>query len=341
MSRSTQRRIRAVIVGLGRAGAIAPAVQASDGATVLRSHAAALLAVPAFEIVGLVDCDPARRTKAVRMHPALRQCRFELSVAAIADVSTDLIVLSTPTEVRDVPFRDSLLMRPRLMLVEKPLGADSKVAHRMVLAAERAGVELRVNFSRRFDPAIRRFRRAMPTTPTLVIGRYNKGLRNYASHLIDLLVDWFGPPTHVRALESDLLGKDPNVSFVCTFPGGWRAYVLAVPGAKYDQFEVDFHFPKGRMEMTNNGVEKRTFAAVANLYYPGYAHLVEQIRLRNVTPTSGYVEFYRAVARAWRGGRLLPGCTGEQAATNIRITDAVLRSAALGSREIKFFGEAA
>lgn len=332
--------IRTIVAGLGRAGALAPAVDAPDGTPIIRNHVEALLHLPRFELVAVIDSDTKRYRKAARRHSALRAVPFQASLADLDRGSADVIVLATPTSERESIFRSALALRPRMILVEKPLADDVRTGARLLEAAHRAKVDVRVHFNRRFDGAIQRFLRTKPKAPALVVGRYGKGLFNYASHLVDLLLSWFGPPTHVRALEERPPGADPTISFACTFAGDVQAYVLGMRGLQFDQFEIELDFANRRLAMTNNGVEKRSYVGRRNLYYPGYAHLLEEPARRDTTPTGGYLEFYQALSRAWSRGTDLPGCTVAEGLLNLRVLDAVLRSAKRGGRTIAIKGSA-
>ncbi|MBM3506227.1 MAG: Gfo/Idh/MocA family oxidoreductase [Alphaproteobacteria bacterium] len=332
--------IRTIVVGLGRAGALAPAALARHGAPIVRNHVEALLRLPGFELVGVVDNDSGSYRKATRRHPTLRKVPFRTSLGEIPRGAADVVVIATPTSQREAVFRSALALKPRMILVEKPLAADARAGRRLLRAARKAGVDVRVHFNRRFDGAIQWFLRPMPKPPTLVVGRYSKGLFNYASHLVDLLMAWYGPPREVRALEGRPAGSDPTLSFACVFAGGLQAYVLGVRGVKFDQFEVELDFANRRLAMTNNGVEKRSYVGRRNLYYPGYTHLVEEQGRGDATPTGGYLEFYEALGKAWGRGRVLPGCTGDEGQLNLRVLDAVLRSARKGGRAIAMRGSA-
>ena len=155
-----------------------------------------------------------------------------------------------------------------------------------------------------------------------LVCRYNKGLLNYASHMVDLLLHWYGAVEAVQAIGPAEAADDPTVSFRCDMAAGMPAYVIGLPGAQYDQFEIDVFQPQGRVSYANNGVEKRAHEAVADLYYPGYAHLRERTAPRDDTPTGGFVEYYRAVVAALREDGPLPGCTGPEALANLLVLEA-------------------
>ena len=103
----------------------------------------------------------------------------------------DVVVIATPPEFRLAAVEEALSLKPKLLLLlEKPVSSDLVSTRRVVEAIESAGTNLRVNFHRRFDQRHLQWRQWAPPKPALITMRYGKGLMNYGSHLIDLLMDW-------------------------------------------------------------------------------------------------------------------------------------------------------
>ena len=330
------RIVKLGIVGLGRVGATAPPVSSPRGdVTVIRNHLDAALAVDGIAIGALIEPDRGQLDLVREANPTIAHVPGHASMSELEEGALDIIVLCTPTATRAADVARALALRPRLLLVEKPLAADCAAAEALLRMADAAGVPLRINFNRRFDgPIQRHFQAAANEPPSVLICRYNKGLLNYASHMVDLLQFWFGGIVGVQAIGAAEAGADPTVSFRCDMAAGFPVYVIGLPEVGYDQFEIDIHLPHGRVSFANNGVEKRDFAAVPDLYYPGYAHLRERQTPRDDTPTGGFVEYYRAVVAAMGRDAPLPGCTGLEALANLRVLEAVQASLAAGGSAI-------
>lgn len=336
--------IRVAIVGLGRAGAKAVAVSSgSDGHPVIRNHLEAVGAAEGCVVAALVDPEPEARSAIMQSHPEIPCSAIVGSVDDLPTDELDLVVIATPVGTRRQDVASVLAKRPRALLLEKPLAANSRDARTIVEACGQAGVGLRVNFNRRLDTEISRFRRKISGTPTRVFGRYNNGLRNYASHMIDLLCHWYGPVESVQASGRLMAFADPLVSFTCQMKAGFEAHILAVPDVRYDQFEMELYFPDCRADLVNNGVEKRILRSTKDLYYPGYAHLTEDERSVALSPIGGFVEFYRGMVAALEksedgGLEAIPGCTGEEAVMNVLVLEAVLTSANAGGVSVPILG---
>lgn len=315
------------IIGLGRIGA----GNVGLAGDLPLSHLAAVRACGGFGLAGLVDPDPPARAAAVAAHPDVPADLVKADISEIGAVEGGVVVLAVPVAVRAALLPEVLIRRPRVVIVEKPLATDLPSARAQVAAIERAGAVLRVNFHRRFDPRHRRWRAAAPRRPRLATLRYGKGLHNYASHMIDLMLDWYGPIERVAALASSpSAAGDPALSFSCRMAAGFDAVFLGMDDLAYDQFEIDFFGSDSRLEMRAGGADIRRHAPVAGLHYRGYSHLAETEGARDIGPVGGFVELYRAVHDHLLNGAPLAGCDGAAALANMAVIDAALRSAALG-----------
>lgn len=323
--------IPVVLVGLGRIGA--GNVGLAGGLPL--SHLAALRAVEGLAPVALVDADEAARAAAPRDHPGIAPGTVMASLDGVGALDGGIAVLATPPAGRAALLAQVLQRRPRVVIVEKPLALDIAEARSMVAAAERAGVALRVNFHRRFDARHRRWRMLAPQSPRLVSLRYGKGLYNYASHMVDLLMDWYGAVAEVRALGPVPAGQaDPNIGFVCRMAAGFDAVAMGVDALDYDMFDIDIFGADARVELRAGGADIRRYVPVQDLHYRGYRHLAEREDERDIGPVGGFVELYRAVRDHIADGAPLGGCDGRAALANMAVLDAVMRSAAAGGAAV-------
>jgi predicted dehydrogenase len=323
--------IPVAIVGLGRVGAAN--VGLAGGLPL--SHLAAVRAVEGLEPVALVDPDEAARAAVLRDHAGIAPAIVMSSPDGIDALDGGIVVLATPPAGRAALLARVLQLKPRVVIVEKPLALDIAEARSMVAAAEKAGVALRVNFHRRFDPRHRRWRARAPHKPRLIVLRYGKGLFNYASHMIDLLMDWYGPVAEVRALGPvPAAAGDPNLGFVCRMAAGFDAVAMGVDGLGYDLFDIDIFGADARVELRAGGADIRRYAPVQDLHYRGYRHLAEREDERDIGPVGGFVELYRAARDHLAEGAPLAGCDGRAALATMAVLDAALRSAAAGGTPV-------
>jgi predicted dehydrogenase len=318
-----------VLVGLGR---MAIGNQELAGGLPL-SHADAALAAGGFEISGLVDLDVAKRGAAAAMFPGVPLADRLESLPANAG---EVIVISASTGAHaDLAMR-ALARNPAVVVVEKPMAADLDSAIALAQSVEAAGAELRVNFHRRFDPRHRHWHDRRPQLPRLIEMRYGKGLLNYASHMVDWLLDWYGEIDSVRALPLRVdESADPSPSFVCVMAAGFEAVVLGVAGLDYDQFEIDILANGERLRLADGGAEISRETPRMAKHYAGYAHLVSEIGSGDTAPVGGFVELYRAIRVHCQTGVPLSGCDHRIGLLNMAVLEAIRLSHNRGGEEIR------
>lgn len=298
-----------------------------------RSHVGCVQSTPGLTLVAVADPDDAAQSAFKSRWPEVA-ARVMRSAEDLADGEADVIVLATPTSVRLPVAVQALQRRPKLLVVEKPLASTAAEAKAIVAAADSRGVSLRVNFHRRFDPRHRALLESLPGTPRHAILRYGKGLLNYGSHLIDLLLDWYGPALAVQALTPELPGNDSAMTFNVRMQQGFDALVVGMSGLRFDQFEIDLFFDDRRIEIANGGVEIRRYDPVPDRFYPGYTQLGPASVAGADALVSGLPQFYQAIHDHFAGGVPLRGCDGQQAIAGLAVLEAALYSAREGGRSI-------
>lgn len=314
------------VIGLGR---IASGYDTGAAAgAVPRSHLGAILATPELRLVAAIDPDPAARDA------ARAQWKLGAEVTLAAEVNMlptgiDVAVVCTPSALRRHVVSSLLDKGVRLLVVEKPLALSLAEARAVAALVEQAGADLRVNFHRRFDPRLTALRGQLAgQRPRLVVMRYGKGLYNYGSHLVDLMLDWFGPALEVQAIGTEHPGPEPTLSFRCGLEAGFDAVVLGLDGLAYDQCEIEVYLQDRRLELIGGGFAPSWQEAEAGRFYPGYAHLGDPTPAAEPGPVSGLAQLWAAMTR--HPAERLPGCTAAEALAGMRILDAARLSAAQG-----------
>ncbi|MGH7194891.1 MAG: Gfo/Idh/MocA family protein, partial [Candidatus Saccharimonadales bacterium] len=130
--RSTEKPMRAAVVGVGHLG---------------RIHARILAAMPGVKLVGVADPIDANRREAAAAHQTRSFADHRELIGQI-----DAAVIATPTRFHAQVAREMLAAGIHL-LVEKPLAVSSVEAAEMVEAARRRGLVLQVGHVERFNPA--------------------------------------------------------------------------------------------------------------------------------------------------------------------------------------------
>jgi UDP-N-acetyl-2-amino-2-deoxyglucuronate dehydrogenase len=321
--------ISVAVVGLGRIGSKNGHMSGPEGQVPL-SHVGAVLANPEIGLAAMVDPDPAARDDAARLWQGQTSAPVLEFMDRIPSGSVDVVTLCTPTAQRGTDVATALALRPKVLIVEKPLAADLIEAQRLHTATLNAGVTLQVNYNRRHDPRTRAFAESFPGIPKKVILRYGRGLFNYASHMIDLLMQWFGPIQTVQSRDRCLASVDKsdgdrNIDFWCRLESGVEAIFIGLDGLDYDQLDIELYFADQRLSYLSGGAEQRAWHSEADLFYQGYSHLAEGGGA-STGQIGGFRELYDNVHQHLAFNQPLTGCDGTGAVLVQAVLAAVVRS---------------
>ena len=166
--------VRVAVVGCGPIGEL---------------HAAAVADSPHAELVAVCDVDAGRAQALGRRHGA---CVFDDSRRLLAEVPLDAITVATPDHLH-VEVARPALTAGKHVFCEKPLATQLEAARELVALAAGAGVQLGVNYNRRFGFAYRKARELIAAGE---IGTVN----HFALHVLDCTL----PRDRVRGPEAML-----------------------------------------------------------------------------------------------------------------------------------------
>jgi predicted dehydrogenase len=321
-----------ILVGLGRVGAQAPAARGPDGRAIVRNHLDAIQAAGG-KIMALVDRLDSQRAEARRRLQNKAEVAEAEQLSQISAKDVDVMVIATPPGGRLATLEAALALRPKAVLMEKPLAPNEAEAKIVISLTAAASVPLFVAFNRRCDPGIVKFCGSIRFDQVkAALFRYGKGLVNYGSHAVDHALQWFGPAAAVQAAPSVAADPDADcVSFRCIMQSGLAVDFLGVPDVDYDMFEAELYLPDRVVGLRNNGAEKIDLECRDSLYYPGYTGLVPAQPSDAPQPIGGFVEMYRELFAAVREGRTASGlCTAQEGLDNVRVLAAAATSARQG-----------
>src|ERR1700761_2825800 len=189
-----QRALRIGVIGAGIMGS---------------NHARVLAGLPGTTLVGVVDPEPAHRTRATE----LAGCRTFTNLAELLAEGVDALTIAAPTHLHHEVALACIAHKIHV-LVEKPIASSVEEGRDIVAAATRAGVTLMVGHVERFNPAVAAIKQAISGEDILSIaitrvGPFPPRMSNVgvvidlAVHDIDL-IRWF--------TESDIVEVQPQLS---------------------------------------------------------------------------------------------------------------------------------
>lgn len=247
------KKYQAVIIGAGRIGATFDGPQSAD----ILTHAHAFSAHPQVELAGFYDND-IRRAQAAAQRWDSRI--FNSLTEMFAAVNPDIVSVCVPDGRHYAVLLEILKFRPSLVICEKPLTHQFSLSKKIVQKFFSAGVPLAVNYSRRFDPAVKKFcadlKNGQYGRVLSAIGVYNKGLLHTGSHLLNLAEFLFGKAKEVNALGllTDYRSDDPSISGYLKFQRCPSFHLAIADSRVYEVFELDMFLEKGRVRFTDFGL---------------------------------------------------------------------------------------
>ncbi len=322
------RRLRAAVVGLGKAGSRFD----EEGRPSVWSHVGAYLQLgDLYELVGGADLSPESRTAFSRRCPDVPD--FEIAAAMVSTLRPDVVSIATPMEVRSQIFHEVLDrgFAPRVIICEKPLAIDPQTRQLLVKTCTARGVALIVHYNRRYASIYQRMRNAIAEglvgELTSVTIRMANRMWSVGSHALDLLFYLSGEePCRWRALEIPKLLErgEPAVDFVSYFPSGAAGRVLVHGQANVLLFEADVVGTAGRLVASGNGERLDYVPFISSKHYHGYLDAGPVQRLHTTPPDeSTFVAVAREAAAIINDGKQ-PTCTGDSALRTETIMDQLL-----------------
>jgi predicted dehydrogenase len=244
--------------------------------------------------------------------------------------TADVLIDATANDDRTAVIQRAIACGIPVVILEKPFAATAPLAVGLGKLISSSSIEARVNFHRRIDARHLAIRKEIPSLPEIVMATYNKGLRNYGSHLVDLILHWMGPITEVRANNPWSEESDPTVGFDLRLANGRQGAVTALQGVTWDVFEVSFFGKFGRIDLLNGGAAIELRRPVRDLTYRDYTHLRRDELASTTGAVTGLAELYRALRDYFAANGALPGTTVDEAVHGTFVLDAIERSAKSG-----------
>jgi predicted dehydrogenase len=191
----------------------------------------------------------------------------------------DVISICSPTVVHAEDIQAALARKPRLIFCEKPVTLHVAQTQQAVTDCARQQVLLAVNHSRRWSPEVlqlkQEFAQGQWGAVRSVSAVYNKGMLNNGSHMMDLLLNLFGPLqiTHVGQAVIDHFEADPSVDACLQTADAVPIQINVAHAKDYALFEMQIVTEKGVIAMEDGGARWRFRHAKPSEQLVGYSFL--------------------------------------------------------------------
>ena len=245
----------------------------------ISTHANAFSKHDNFEIVAGIDSSLDRRKA---FSEAYNVSTYEKIETEVISLNPSIVVISTPTESHSDILNEVLkLLKPKIVLCEKPLHYSLEDAKEMVESCKENNVKLFVNYMRQSDLSTRSLYRMMRNEiiqyPIKANVWYSKGVYNTGSHLMNLLEFWLGPQLEEKVINTgNRIGDyDYEPDFYIKYKNG-SANFISADEKNYSIYTIELIAQNGRLYYSDGG-EKITWQNSAkDELFEGYSILDEK-----------------------------------------------------------------
>jgi len=284
------------------------------------SHMAAINSLDNLYVHAIIEKSEKRQVEIARDWPATSIYK---DLASTPLLDNEIIAICSPPETHLMAAREALQRHPLCVLIEKPCCQSAHEARKLLKEAKAAGVDIFVNYNRRFDARLEQLRTQYPEPPKEIHISYSRGIYNYASHFIDLILFWYGTVQSVHILKpANSYKKDPNPSFFLEMDAGFRVVFHGFDDLDYDLLDMVIWFKDKRIKLDAGGAEISIDKPVKNKFYSGYAHL--DTDYINVGHVGGFTGYYQALSELPKGYHSLTTCNLEMALVTHDIIEYIL-----------------
>ncbi len=265
--------LNALIVGLGQIGSKLDA--ASHSKTRSLTHASAFRMDNRVELLGGVDSDSENR----KTFETSFQSKSFASLQEFAESTKaplDIASIAVPTPMHAKVFDEVAKLNPRLIILEKPIGATLEQSREITEKAKALKIPLLINYMRRFEPGSRevgmRLQRGDLGTIFKGVVFYSKGLLNCGSHFFDLLSFWLGDATRFQVLNPhpERLTECDGEPDVLVHFGNVPIYFLSGQEENYSLRDIEILGEKGKVSYLRGGDQIEWIPAEDFALFPGY-----------------------------------------------------------------------
>lgn len=240
----------------------------------IRTHAKAFYRHPDCRLVAVIDSDPVIARSFAKKWGADNYGTDAESI--LKESHPRLVSICTPISFHEESFNIALDSGAKIIWLEKPAAKDENALCRMVEKAQEHMLTIWINYFRRYDPGFWQVVRDLPNLGYIqhVRGIYTKGLRHNGSHMLDLLLWFFGA---VKEIEDVSVLADPDYPTVSARLIMEKAVVelIGLDYHSYELFELDIIGKNGRIRIIDGGQHIVFEGTTEGKYYEGYRNLAE------------------------------------------------------------------
>jgi len=261
----------AVVVGLGRIGALYPSEN------IPRTHTAAYINNPKVNIIAGIDPNPETRQKFIELWGDNIKLFPSVDAMLNTGIHPDIVSICTTPEILQENIKDFRNHSPKIYFLEKPTVSTLKQSNKLLQLV--GNIPAAINYHRCWDPKHQMFFENLDGKKISTVRvLYTKGLLNYASHIIALLIQHFGEVNFVTSSSEEQENtklEDQSYKFTLHFKQGFSAIFQGFDDIDYDLLEIDAVTDAGIYSLKSGGCRQRYEKPVEDAFYPNYTSLTD------------------------------------------------------------------
>lgn len=265
---------RAAIIGCGKIGSEFADDPRING---IYTHAGAYVYCPDTDLIALCDKDQ-KKTERCKDRWHVPDCYTDYE-KMLLETKPDIVSVCTPDQTHFEVIRTILTFsNVKAVFAEKPLALNVNDAQDLVNLAEKQGVILAVNYSRRYAEQFFELKKQLDSaafgTIQTINGYYTKGTVHNGTHWFDLARFLIGEFIQVKGFNNRKENVvDPTFDAYAEFRNGATGFLHACDATKFSIFEMDILGSNGRVNIKDSGHIVEIYRVVDSPYYSGYNSL--------------------------------------------------------------------
>lgn len=212
-----------------------------------RSHLYTLAKDKQIKLIGIVDND---KKVLIKISKKYEYDTF-LRIKDVKHKKFDLVVISSPTNTHYKLILECLrYLKPKVILIEKPLGGDIKNAKIIKKKAKEKNIKVFVNYIRLSLPITTYIKKLFNKKKVSGDVLYTNGLINNGSHYINLCIHLFGKIIKIKIINKKSISKfEFNAKFILFFQNAEIKF-------SFVNLKKNFHFIRLNTKNLNLNWEK-------------------------------------------------------------------------------------
>ena len=208
----------------------------------------------------------------------------------------DLVIIATPTETHQQIINKVIILKPKLILCEKPLSLLNSEVSQIIKLCSSKKINLELNYYRKFEKSAESIKKILNNISFFrATVFYSNGFINNGSHFLDLITFWFGKPKDVILKKQNGIieksFKDYDFDFELNYDKGdvnffsWKENL-------YSNYSIRIYTDLFKIDYDINGYKTTMCNSIEDPDYKGFKRLSEESVIIKNNLSEGFKPMY-------------------------------------------------